>query len=167
MRKPKTLKEPLEVKHLGTSDVEQIQFPIREQQWEQHGYPFKWAWYAITNDFLVNGEKWIIRSICCVEVPEVRTRKYNEKNHRNLNQLVLIQGQDLFNRLIGSRYNQIELGMKDTFSRITVHREFEFQHASAEYCGGNKIDLEYHQNSQYFEVGQEFKPHFRLWRRVW
>jgi hypothetical protein len=41
MRKPKTLKEPLEVKHLGTSDVEQIQFPIREQQWEQHGYPFK------------------------------------------------------------------------------------------------------------------------------
>jgi hypothetical protein len=51
MRKPKTLKAPLEVKHLGTSDVEQIHFPTREQQWEQHGYPFKWAWHGITNYF--------------------------------------------------------------------------------------------------------------------
>jgi len=167
MRKPKALKQSFEVKHLGTSDIEQIHFPTREQQWEQHGYPFKWAWHAITNHFLINGEQWIIRSICCVQVPEVHTRKYNEKNHRNLNQLILAQAQDLFNRLIGSRYNQIELGMKDTLSRITVHREFQFQHASGYYYGGNKIDLEYSQNAQYFEMGEGFKPHFRLWRRVW
>src|SRR5204862_7102720 len=118
--------------------------------------------YAITNLFLVNGVEWKIRSICSVEVPEVRTRKYDERNHRNLNNLILIQAQDLFNRLIGSRYNQIELGMMDDLYRITVHRELQFQHASGYYFSNHQLDLEFGQNAQYFELGEGFRPHCKL-----
>jgi hypothetical protein len=165
MTKPKTPRPPVHVKHVSNSDVELIHFETREKLWEQHEYPFKWGWYGITNRFSVNGKEWLIRSICCVEVPEVRTRKYDEQNHRNLNQLILIQAHELFNCLIGSRYNQIELGMKDTLWKLFDH--CTFQHASGYYHGGNSFDLEYSQNAQYFEIGEGFKPHFKLRRRTW
>jgi len=166
MRKLKVPKEPIEVKHIHTTGVELIRGEFREQiQMQRGGYSFERR--AITNHFLVNGKEWKIRSVCCVEVPEIPTRKYDEANHRNLNRLILIQANDLLNRLIGSRYNEVELGVKDKFGKITVHREFQFQHASGSYFSDNKLDLEYSQNAQYFEIGDGFEPHFKLLRRVY
>ena len=121
--------------------------------------------YAISNFFLAQGNEWTIRSVCCVRIPEIRTQKYNGENHRNLNQLIMIQAYALLNRLIGSKYNVVELGMKDTLGKITVHREFQLQHATAYCFSGKEIDLEYSQNAQYFEIGEGFEPHFKLWRR--
>ena len=166
MRKPKPPRDSIEVEHIRTSEVELIQGEVIEQLWDQHGYPHKWERYAISNYFLVKGVEWRIRSICSVyEGFKSRVYGYDERNHRNLNQLILIQAHDLFNRLIGSRYNAVELGMKDKLCKITVHREFQFQHASGYYFSDKKFDLEYGQNAQYFEIGEGFEPYFRLWRR--
>lgn len=116
---------------------------------------------------MAQASEWRIRAICCVKIPEVRTQKYDPENHRNLNQLILIQAHDLLNRLIGSRYNVVELGMKDKTGKITGRRDFQFQHAFCYYFSDRKLDLEYNQNAQYFEIGDGFEPHFKLWQRVW
>jgi hypothetical protein len=165
MSKPKIPKEPIEVKHISTTSVELIRGELQERLQMQQGRPWKFERYAIKNYFLVKGEEWIIRSICSVEVPEVLTRKYDRKNHENLNQLILNQAHDLFNRLIGSRYNEIELGMKDNNQKYSIHDPF--QRASGCYFSDNKLDLEYSQNAQYFDIGEGFKPYFKLSYRDW
>ena len=178
MSKQSKPRKPIECSHISTSGVEVL--GVR-QLWAvppMPGMAHRLVSYGITNCFLVNGVQWRIRAICSVPDPEVRTQKYNEENHRNLNHLILIQAHDLFNRLIGSRYNEIELGVKYVGGQrawmrdygITVRRP-EHDPTCRASCGyfhhaNCQIDLSYAQNAQYFNIGEKYKPYFKLTYRA-
>ena len=124
--------------------------------------------YVTTIHFLVNGVQWEINTVCTVYntghiyKATGKCLQHDEENHERLNQLVLMQASDLFNYLIGSDCNNIELGMNDFCKQYGGYAQ-----QARGYIFNNKIELCYAQNASYFRTEKEFKPFFNLLHREW
>jgi hypothetical protein len=152
------VKETIEIKHISTSNVCVFQNHI-----VIGGEPVSTN-YAITNSFSVNGVEWIIRSICPVVSTPNYQQTYNEQLHKEYNDLVLCQADELFNCLAGSKYNKVALGIMNRYG----------QYGDSPKCGSgyvfdNTIDL-------YFTIGdchnflkpdKEYIPYIKVFYRDW
>jgi hypothetical protein len=161
MRKLKPKHGPVTVVHLRTADVIKNppitnRFAVPRRNLDD---------YSISSYFLVNNAEWIIESKCHVFITGhiyKATRKplqHDEGNHNILIQLIQIQAQDLFNALIGRKYDNVEIGMKGD--------GYDCDACASGYIYDNKIELGYTQNGSYFKIGKQFQPFFHLWLREW
>jgi hypothetical protein len=198
-KNPRTPRELIEVKHIRTSDVEA---PPPEIDWMKvlpnmnlsptTKDPY-WKEYAITNYFLVKGIEWKIRTICKFYAKHIykatgMPEQYNPQNHIDYNNLVLILADGLFNRVVRSKCDEIELGLKNvTFPRLereelqkqygiggfdyykggsgTIYRDYPF---ARKFSYQNTITLTIGNRHSFTPSPEEgYEPYYKLSKRDW
>jgi predicted RNA-binding Zn-ribbon protein involved in translation (DUF1610 family) len=198
-KQPRTPRELIEVKHIRTSDVET---PPPEIDWvrvlpNMNLSPITkdpyWKEYAITNYFLVKCVEWKIRTICSFYTKHIykatgMPEQYNPQNHKDYNNLVLILADELFNRVVRSKCDDIELGLKNvSFPRLErdeLQKQYGIGHFDYHKCGighiyrdssfarkfsyGNTITLTIGNRHSFTPSPEEgYKPYFKLSKHDW
>lgn len=149
------MKETIEVRHVSTSNVSVLQNHVM-----LGGEPVS-SNYAITNLFSVNGVEWMIRSICPVVSTPSYAQTYNEPLHKEYNDLVLRQADELFNCLAGGKYNKVALGITNPCG--------DSPRCGSGYVFDNTLDLYFSMGEGHnsFKPDNGFIPYIKVFYRDW
>ncbi len=198
-KKSKAVRESIKVEHIRTSDVEA---PPPEIDWAKvlpnmnlsptTKDPY-WKGYAITNYFLVNGVEWKIRTICQFHAQHIYKatglpEQYQPQNHKDYNNLVLVLADELFNRVVRSKCDEIELGLKNVsfpkLERDELQKQYGIGHFDYYKSGSGNIEKDSawarkfsRQNTITLTIGNRhsftpspeegYEPYFKLSKRDW
>ncbi len=198
-KKSKAIRVSIKVEHIRTSDVEA---PPPEIDWvkvlpNMNLNPITkdphWKEYAITNYFLVEDIEWKIRTICKFYAQHIykatgMPEQYNSQSHTDYNNLVLVLADELFNRVVRSKCDEIELGLKNvTFPRLEreeLQRQYSIGHFDYYKGGSGNIEKDSawarkfsKQNTITLTIGNRhsftpspeegYEPYFKLSKRDW
>jgi len=198
-KKSRATRESIKVEHLRTSDVDA---PPPEIDWVKvlpnmnlspvTKDPY-WKEYAIANYFLVKDVEWKITTICTFYAKHIyratgMPEQYNPQNHKDYNNLVLVLADDLFNRVVRSKCDEIELGLRNvSFPRLEsdeLRKQYGIGHFDYYKSGSGKIEHDSawarkfsKQNTITLTVGNRhsftpspeegYEPYFKLSKRDW
>ena len=120
--------------------------------------------YGITNLFSVNGVEWTIRSICPVVSTPNYQQTYNEQLHKEYNDLVLRQAEELFNCLARSKYNKVALGIINRYGP-----NGDSPKCGSGYVFDNTLDLYFTIDGCHdsFKADDEYIPYVKVFYRDW